>query len=185
MTEPLKDTIGREHNDELSEFLRWYLTNWTGIYVPVENGIHCCENIYGVTIYRHPPFQVQLFITKADTVIPEHVHPNVDSYEVALAGMEFNCNGKTVMPMWFNNSMDETTDEAKKWGLAKGAYNFIRIEPETKHGAKSSPTGGAFMSVQRWLNGVEPTSVGNDWFGSETMGPHHTSQVTTTEEQTP
>lgn len=179
----IKDTIGREHSDELAHFLSWYLQNMTGIYAPVENGIHVCEGIYGMVIYRDPPYQVQLFTVAPDTVIPEHVHPNVDSYEVALTGMEFYCNGKTVMPMWFNNSKDEINDEAKYWGLAQGAYNYIRIEPETKHGALSGPTGGAFMSVQRWLNDVEPTSVGNDWYGEATMGPSHTSQVTTTEEQ--
>ena len=184
MTNPLKDTTGQEHNDELSAFLQWYLPNFTGIYVPVENGVHCCEDIFGVTIYRHPPFQVQLFITAPNTIIPEHVHPNVDSYEVALTGMEFNCNGRVVMPMWFNTSQDDINAEAKKWNLAKGAYNFIRIKPDTKHGAKSSTTGGAFMSVQHWLHGVEPTSVGNDWFAEATMGTNHTSQVLTTEIQT-
>ena len=39
------------------------------------------------------------------------------------------------------------------------------------------------MSVQKWLNGVEPSAVGMDWKGgSETMGASHDSQITSTEE---
>ena len=52
-------------------------------------------------IYRHEPFQVELVTVKPGTYIPPHTHPNVDSYEVALRGIEFYSGGKTTLPMWF------------------------------------------------------------------------------------
>ena len=88
----MKDGTGREFDDELSHFLDWYRENPQRIYVPLENSVHFVEGVTGLTIYRHGEYQVQLFTTTPNTVIPSHVHPNVDSYEVALSGMEFYLN---------------------------------------------------------------------------------------------
>ena len=63
----------------------------------------------------------------------------------------------------------------------RDSYEVVRVLPECPHSAIAGKDGGSFMSVQQWLNGVEPTSVGNDWDGI-TMGDEHTTQVTTTEE---
>ena len=171
------DGIGKEWNDELSSFLEWYLEAGNKIFVPAENSVHFVEGVTGMTIYRHGPFQVQLFTITPDTIVPEHMHPNVDSFEVALAGIEFYLNGETAL------SMDYSLDIHKESKLSMAFYKVLRVLPETPHGGLSSSNGGCFMSVQHWLNGVEPTSVGNDWKGIETMGNKHDSQVITSEEK--
>ena len=172
----MKDGTDREFNDDLTTFLEWYLESGLRIYVPHENFIHFVEGVTGLTIYRSGQYQVQLFTAIPNTVIPSHTHPNVDSYEVALTGMEFTLEGKIVLPMWASETKCEDSN------LSRAHYSTVRVLPESLHGGRSGSKGGAFMSVQHWLNGVKPTSVGNDWSGGATMGNDHTTQVTTTEE---
>tara|TARA_R100000353_G_C6413001_1_gene170976 strand:- start:29 stop:556 length:528 start_codon:yes stop_codon:yes gene_type:complete len=169
----MKDGTGREFNDELTSFLEWYLDAGLRIFVPHENFVHFVEGVTGLTIYRVDEFQVQLFTATPNTVIPSHTHPNVDSYEVALSGMEFYLNDKVVLPRWYADLKASNCD------LSTSHYEVVRVLPDCPHSAKAGKNGGSFMSVQRWLNGVEPTSVGNDWDG-KTMGDNHNHQVTTT-----
>jgi hypothetical protein len=171
----MKDGTGREFNDELTSFLEWYLDAGNRIYVPHKNSIHFVEGVTGLTIYRHDQFQVQLFTATPNTIIPSHTHPNVDSYEVALSGMEFFLNDKVVLPRWYANV------QAPNCNLSKSHYQVVRVLPDCPHSAIAGKKGGSFMSVQQWINDVKPTSVGNDWDGV-TMGDSHTDQVTTTVE---
>ena len=64
----------------------------------------------------------------------------------------------------------------------RDSYNVVRVLPESEHSAKAGPEGGCFLSVQQWLNGVEPSAVGMDWKGGSSMGDGHDSQITSTEE---
>ena len=172
----MKDGTGREFNDDLTTFLEWYLAGGLKTYVPHKNFVHFVEGVTGLTVYRSGEYQVQLFTATPDTVIPSHTHPNVDSYEVALSGMEFFLDDKVVLPRWYADM------PATNSNLAMSHYEVVRVLPDSPHSALAGKDGGSFMSVQHWLNGVEPTSVGNDWIGS-TMGDKHTTQVTTTEEK--
>ena len=78
--------------------------------------------------------------------------------------------------MWFANQ------KAPDCNLSIAHYNVVRVLPESEHSAKAGPTGGCFLSVQQWLNGVEPSAVGMDWKGGSSMGDGHDSQITSTEE---
>ena len=166
----MKDGTGREFDDKLTHFLTWYLDAGLRIFVPHSNFIHFVEGVTGLTIYRDGQYQVQLFTATPNTVIPSHTHPNVDSYEVALSGMEFYLNDKVVLPRWYANL------PAHHCNLSTSHYEVVRVLPDSPHSAIAGDKGGSFMSVQHWLNGVKPTSVGNDWDGV-TMGKHHTEQI--------
>ena len=158
--------------DELTNFRDWYLDTHPPLLVPFNHFLHFVEGVTGLTIYRDGPFQVQLFIAAPNTVIPNHIHPNVDSYEVALNGMEFFLNDDVMLSRERNDTPDGNYSDAM--------YETIRVHPDVPHGGIAGKNGGSFMSIQHWLNGVEPTSVGNDWNG-DTMGNCHTNQVTTKE----
>ena len=173
----MKDGTGKEFNDELTSFLEWYLkTGFRALYVPYSNFIHFYEGIHGLTIYRDEPYQVQLFTVEPNTVIPIHTHPNVDSYEVSLSGMELILNDKVALPRWQANLPDPTND------LPLSRYGVVRVLPDYPHGGSAGKNGGTFMSVQRWLNGVKPTSVAHDWGGETTLGKSHDTQITSTKE---
>jgi quercetin dioxygenase-like cupin family protein len=125
--------------DDLKEFLDWWLEN-KATFPPEENSTIYQGDTTGVVLYKKAPFQVELFIVKPGKEIKQHIHPNVDSYEVNLAGyIEFTCDGKVYC-------------DGKP----------VRVKPNAWHGG-FFPKGGSFISVQKWLNGVEPKFVGDDW----------------------
>ena len=172
----MKDCIGREFDDELTDFLKWFLDANLKIYTPLDNSIHFVENLTSTCIYRYEQFQVEFVTVKPNTYIPPHTHPNVDSYEIALKGMEFYSNGGTTLPMWYSDT------PAPNSNLSLAHYLFVRVPPNDEHSAKAGPNGGCFLSVQHWLNGIEPSAVGMDWKGGSSMGDSHDTQITSTTE---
>ena len=113
-------------------------------------------NIISLVIYRSVPFQVELFIVPhAPSFFTEHRHPNVDVVEFPLAG---------VNRLYINGVQVHSDLDTAEWvqGLQKSP--LIQIKPTDLHSGDShSPY--AFLSIQKWLNGVTPTSVGLDWDG--------------------
>jgi hypothetical protein len=129
--------------DDLEEFKNWWLSNRP---INTFEGSKPCYHatIAGTVLYRQYPYQVQLFITPPNTVIDEHIHPNVDSYEVYLSGdIAFSCNGHVFSSPKIGES--------------------IRVRTSYWHGGKTGNMGATFLSIQKWLNDVQPSSVANDW----------------------
>ena len=161
------------NEDELCRFAHWYLTSGDPeairIYPPLENTYNFeLEGVTGITIYRKENFQVELFIAKPNTIVPQHLHPNVDSFEVALHGVKFTHSG--AVRLGFREALEE------KDGKPAHSYTVIRVKPHHMHGGMSSERGGSFLSIQRWLNGSLPTTVSADWYGG-TMGDGHKKQI--------
>lgn len=129
--------------DDLEEFKTWWES--TRIFnTPKESPLDCVGIIYGVVLYRQGPYQVQLFILPPNSVIEPHTHPNVDSFEVFIGGdIDFFLGDE----LFNQNTIGDP----------------IRVAPTAWHGGKFGPNGGCFLSIQKWLNGVAPTSVGHDW----------------------
>jgi hypothetical protein len=129
--------------DDLEAFLHWW---WAirPINTPSDASLVHQKDTYGVVLYRQAPYQVELFNVKPNSEIVPHLHPNVDSFEVYIGGdIKFMCNGV---------AFDQTVLGAK-----------IRVLPNSWHGGLFGEKGGCFLSVQKWLNGVPPSFVGNDW----------------------
>jgi hypothetical protein len=157
--------------DELTAFLEWWAKAPNVGFVPFDSPVHYIDGVTCVTLYRKAPFQVQMFIVPPDYIIAEHTHPNVDSYEVYCGGnINFSHSQKWVAPQEML-----VPDEQ---GLAKMRGQYIRVRPNDLHGGTFGPQGGVFMSVQHWLNGLEPTCVASDYIGV-VSGPEHLAHVKT------
>ena len=156
-------------HDELSTFLVWFFEVRPFFYVPSKGGLNFVDGAHTITLYRVEDKQVQMILMDPDIEIPEHVHPNVDSYEVALNGMTFTHSGQELV----NYATDQEVTEA---GLYMNHGLCVRVKPNDLHGGNSSPDGAVFISVQHWLNGVTPTSVEKDWEG-DTLGAAHASTI--------
>lgn len=114
--------------------------------------------IQGMVLCRMPPYQAELFVGFGPGLVPNHAHPNVDSFEVALSGdIRFIVEGRLALPEEVLRSHEDGTM------LAMGS--MVRVRAGAWHGAMVGEGGGAFLSLQRWLNGVAPTSVALDWEG--------------------
>lgn len=156
--------------DDLTGFLHWWLKK-RPFRPPLDNSINHNGVISGTVLYRQPPYQVQLFIVPPNSEIKSHIHPDVDSYEVYMTGD---------IKFWSDDVLYETTNPGM----------FIRVHPQSPHGGDFGEKGGCFLSVQKWLNGVEPTSVGNNWddkdsnrVGTASLKDSNESTTTKTEER--
>jgi len=145
--------------DDLTEFLEWVFTEMPPIWAtPKENAVWRIGEVTSTLLYRQGPYQVQLFSVPGNYIIPEHTHPNVDSYEVYIGGeINFSFEGNYV------HSLEEL--EVNDCGLCKARGDVIRVKPNNKHGGVFGPSGGVFLSVQKWLNGVKPHCVAMDYTG--------------------
>lgn len=158
--------------DDLSGFLNWVLRELPSIWAaPKKDSVWRVGEVTSTLLYRQAPYQVQLFSVPGGTIIPEHTHPNVDSYEVYIGGdIKFSFEGEYV-------HSDEELEE-DQYGLSKARGNVIRVRPNNKHGGVFGPGGGVFLSVQKWLNGVEPHCVALDYIGTCVDEHHYQSVVT-------
>lgn len=157
--------------DRLEAFCDWYLKNVPLLgTVPFGGAVRKIEDVYAVQLWRSPPFQVQMFIVPPNYIIPEHTHPNVDSIEVYIGGqIRFSHGGKFVVTEdQFNNPNEHGGPQLRG--------QRIRVRPSDVHGGVFGPNGGVFLSVQQWLNDVEPHCVSADYDGI-TMGKDHLAQV--------
>jgi hypothetical protein len=158
-------------DDPLESFLNWFKDHSPKFgLIPLLNAVHKIEDVTSVTWLRHEQFQVQLFIVPPDYVIPEHTHPNVDSFEFYLGGQsKFSLFGEWIID---ENEIKIPSD----FGLSRVREHSIRVLPNSPHGGVFGPSGGVFMSVQHWLNGVKPHCVSSDYTG-KVMAQHHMSMV--------
>lgn len=127
-------------------FAVWWLRH-RPFMVPTEGvpAVRYYHDFAGVTLYRHGQFQAQMFVVRPRQESPWHSHPNIDSVEYGLAG-----SGEGTF---------RSTRNARLGPL-------ILIAPGEGHVAAAGPAGGAFISFQKWLNGVLPSSVELDWRGA-------------------
>lgn len=155
----------------LEAFADWFLAQSVLAFVPHAFPMQALDGVTLVTMYRRAPFQVQMCVMPPCYVIPEHRHPNIDSFEVFVGGdLRLTRNGEHVTTERHNR-------RAAKSGTSPMRGLRIRIKPEDWHGGVFGPQGGVFYSIQHWINGVEPTSVAADYEGV-VMGPQHFAAVT-------
>jgi quercetin dioxygenase-like cupin family protein len=130
------------------QFAVWWLREGKPFQPPAAPTIQVGK-FAGVTLYREGPFQVQLFIAQPGAFAPAHTHPNVDSVEIFVQG----------------------SGAIEVLGR-KQSGRFVTVKPGDAHTAVAHEHGGSFLSVQKWLNGVQPTSVERDWDGAPIDDAH-------------
>lgn len=152
---------------EVHEFKKWYLSKPRSL-SPISNGVKTMpmlghdetKTAMDAVIFRRDRFQVQLFCFPAFSIIPEHLHPNVRSYEIYLGGeIAFSKDKKWNMIL---------PEELKPWESHSECY----ISEHSWHGGLVGSTGAMFLSIQEWINGVNPSCVGNDWEGIACVEDH-------------
>lgn len=160
--------------DPLLSFAAWYQTHIYGnLSFAQHYGTYPTKLGQSLTIFRVPPFQVQLFLFSEGSVITPHCHPNVESYECYVAGdMELTIDyqdGKGLVPTTIKEFIAPDED-----GRTRCNGAMLRVPAGVDHGghvdcvtAGARPVGGAFISIQYWRNGVDPSGVQFDWQGMD------------------
>jgi hypothetical protein len=155
------DTWNFEPKTGLEKYLK-FVTNELKIspWLSPEDSVSFIDGTHAYTLHREGQFQVQLYILRPNIIVPDHTHPNVDSFEVAIRGVTFRHSGSVFL----------TPNRNDLIGRA------IYVGHDQWHGGYSSDQGGVFLSVQEWLNGVKPSTVADDWVG-DPMGPLHVENI--------
>lgn len=159
--------------DLVEKYCEWILNKGCLFaWIPFEKPVWQIENVTSVLLHREGQFQTQMFIAPPCTIIPEHTHPNVDSIEVYAGGqIYFSHSGKLI-----TTKENCTKDLKSTLGVSTNRGLAIRVKPNDPHGGYMGENGGVFLSVQHWLNNVEPHCVAADYIG-KTMGLHHLKSV--------
>ena len=145
----------------VESFLDWWWNWGQPIDIPYDDCIYADGYVNGTVLFRKPTYQVQMFVFAPNAIIPEHIHPNVDSFEVYLSGdIVFSADGDEITPSFLST-------RAGKDGRHVLYGHTIRIRPDTWHSGVTGPKGGVFLSVQQWLNGVAPEFIGHDWIARD------------------
>lgn len=155
----------------LAGFARWFLAQPLSALRPPRSAVYGYRDADGVVsslvLYRRDPYQVELIWGAGPGTVPEHSHRNVDSIEVILSGdLGFILDGR-------RRVTEEHLASVESDGSLTICGQPLRVRPNQRHGAIVGPRGAAFLSIQRWLNGVQPTSVGLDWDGAPHIGVSH------------
>jgi hypothetical protein len=156
---------------DVQAFAEWWLAHKP--FRPQFHSVNApAHGVAGVVLYRDGPFQVQLFTFQPNVLITPHRHGHIDTIVHYVTGeVFFFINGKETLPR-----ADFATDET---GLA--LLNFreggcmIRVRPSDWHGATIGAAGGAFMSIQHWLDG-KPQLTELDWEGPA-LDARHAQQL--------
>lgn len=139
----------------IMEFAKRFVTGRLNWYNTPRLGLTNFGNIISLVLYRNDPFQVELFIAPTASSFTTHRHPNVDTVEFGVAGS---------FQLFINGKEGHTEEQSQQWLNGEFITPLIAIKPTDWHsGVNTMPY--AFLSIQKWLNGVTPTSVGLNWIG--------------------
>lgn len=172
--------------DPLLSFAAFYSTwlNGNVSFAPMF-GVEETKLGMGITLFAIKPFRVQMFLFKAGAHIPPHSHPDVESYEMYVAGdMELTKQIPDPVITKSNIRMAPQTQRAfvtpDSHGICKSNGGMIRIPAGCVHGGwinarsydkeldecfANPRSGGCFLSIQYWRNSWEDSSVAVNWKG--------------------
>lgn len=138
-------------NDGMSAlaFAKWWLK--TKPFEPPLSAQLRVGAISGTVLFRRGQYQVEQFVAEPFAEAPSHYHPNIDTIEYIVSG---------------SLVFDQSSGRACQPG------DRVRVRPGEVHVARAGADGVCFISMQRWLNDVPPTSVTLDWVGAPIDANH-------------
>ena len=153
----------------VEQFTKWWIKN-KPIRPPFIDGIFYTDIAASVVLFREGPFQVELYISKPDSVAPYHSHTKVDSILMYLTGnMVFGKNN--IEPDF--SEYQKPHDTIKDAHFLFGKFDYLK-EGEL-HNLTTKEEGGCFFSFEKWHDRV-PNSVTVNWEG-ELTGNLHKSRI--------
>ena len=153
--------------NNLEEFAEWYKQNGFPIRPPFEDPVYVTDISYSYVLFREGQYQAELYLVRPNTSSPEHSHPGVENIIMVWGG-----NVHTIQ----NGELFDYTDHYKE--PSKNGTNKLfgmcseKLTDEQKHALIAGDKGGAFLSLEKWPDGVKPNSVTINWAG-DPVDPGH------------
>lgn len=157
--------------NNLEEFAQWYSDNHFPIRPPFEDPIYITDISYSYVLYREGQYQVELYLIKPNSETPDHSHPNIENIIMVWGGdLHTRINGTLIdYPKEFNFKKEDGTSSL--FGLQGD-----KLTDKDTHAVVTGNKGGALLSIEKWPEGVKPTSVTVRWRG-ETVGAMHETSI--------
>lgn len=120
------------------------------------------DTVATAVVHREGQFQTEVVVSKpgAPAWPGEHLHPDVDSIEIGV---------------YNTGALTRHGEEVTEADFIYNGFPFVYLDHTCLHGAPYKERGFLILSVQKWLNGVTPSSVGLNWHG-EPVHPSHAKQ---------
>jgi hypothetical protein len=132
----------------VSDFCNWYIENNMPLFMPPSNEVFITDDANSVCMFRCGQFQVEHYLIHPKPIVQIHEHPGVEVIKLRVY-----CSEKII-----NIAASDVLHE----GEAHGAG--FRIESDER--------GFLLIAVQKWDEGLLPTTVAARWKG-KTVGPKH------------
>jgi hypothetical protein len=153
----------------VEQFSDWFFANNHPLKPPFTDPMYHTDISMSFVWYRAAPWQVELYMVRPNTVAPNHNHPDIDSLDVYLSGTFTMIGLDSSLDL---SSLSQHMDTPRFDGMHRLYGHTIKIPPGQNYGGVFGDKGGVFWSIQKWVNGVTPSSVTKNWHG-DTIGEHH------------
>jgi len=151
----------------VKEFADWYVSNNYPLRPPFDSPVYTTSISYSYILYREGQYQAELYLVKPNSTSPEHSHPGVENIVMILGG---NVGGTVDGKVQDNTAL---ALQANADGTSKLFGCFGQTLTQTsKHSLTTGVTGGAFISFEKWPEGVKPYSVTENWEGTAIDNNH-------------
>jgi hypothetical protein len=144
----------------IEEFADWYRDNGYPIRPPFEDPVYVTDISYSYVLYREGQYQAELYLVRPNVTSPEHSHPGVENIIMLWGGnLHTTINGTAAdYSKFYEKPNDRGTN------VLFGLYQ-PKLTEEHTHSISVGAKGGAFLSIEKWPEGVTPNSVTINWCG--------------------
>lgn len=145
--------------DSCYEFGKWWFDNKMPIMIPTDYRVYCSDDATSICLFRHKQFQIEMYLIFPDPNLPVHEHPGVEVI-------------KTRLNLYENNKLavQQHSSGTLFTGQSHGAgINFKELDVSEK-------SGFPLVAIQKWDDGLTPTTVASRWKG-HAVGPKHIELV--------
>jgi hypothetical protein len=157
--------------NNLEEFADWYKAERFPIRPPFEDPIYITDISYSYVLYREGQYQVELYLIKPNSETPDHSHPEIENIIMVWGGdLHTRINGTLLdYPQEYNARKKDGTSTL--FGICGN-----KLTDKETHAVITGKKGGALLSIEKWPDGVNPTSVTVRWAGN-TVGVEHNKTI--------
>ncbi len=151
----------------LEEFAQWYKDNGFPVRPPFEDPVYVTDISYSYVLFREGQYQAELYLVRPNTSSPEHSHPGVENIIMVWGG-----NVHTIQ----NGKLSDYSEHYKE--PSENGTNKLfgmcsqKLTGGQTHALIAGDKGGAFLSLEKWPEGVRPNSVTINWKG-DPVDPTH------------
>jgi hypothetical protein len=158
--------------ETLEEFVEWYKENKFPIRPPFEDPVYITDISYSYVLFREGQYQAELYLVRPNVSSPKHNHPGVENIVMLWGGdVSLEHNGEYLDSSSFNTKADNGTSNL--FGMCGP-----KLTDKETHALFAGAKGGAFLSLEKWPEGVIPNSVTVNWAG-DPVDQHHQQIIKT------